>query len=171
MDIRARSISFASRPRGQKGHLITNAPKTAVNQPRRRVHCAVMRSFFRCSVFGHQFLPPAVNQKALRSISDNLAKFTANRRVSSCVSRFGRRAVRRIDMSGIGEEAEVRGLRLKSVAATIRLQAARLRMRRISNIKSFLQRSRSSEQSISVCSATKNEKHFGESAHAADSLS
>jgi hypothetical protein len=30
-----------------------------------------------------------------RSSSDNLAKFTANRRASSCVSRFGRRAVQR----------------------------------------------------------------------------
>jgi hypothetical protein len=31
----------------------------------------------------------------------------------SRVSRFGRRAVRRSDMSGIGREAEVRDLRLK----------------------------------------------------------
>ena len=45
--------------------------------------------------------------------SGNLAKFTANRRASSCVSRFGRRAVRRSNMSGIGGEAEARGLRLK----------------------------------------------------------
>jgi len=62
--------------------------------------------------FGHQF-PPTVNQKALRSSSGNLAKFTANRRASSRVSRFGRRAVRRSDTSGIGGEAEARGLRLK----------------------------------------------------------
>jgi hypothetical protein len=48
-----------------------------------------------------------------RSSSGNLAKFTAMRRASSRVSRFGRRAVRRSDMSGIGREAEVRGSRLK----------------------------------------------------------
>ena len=39
--------------------------------------------------------------------------FTAMRRASSRVSRFGRRAVRRSDMSGIRREAEARGLRLK----------------------------------------------------------
>jgi hypothetical protein len=55
--------------------------------------------------FGHPFLPPTVNQKALRSSSGSLAKFTVIRR-ASCVSRFGRRAVRRINMSGIGGEAE-----------------------------------------------------------------
>ena len=38
---------------------------------------------------------------------------TVIRRASSRVSRFGRRAVRRSDMSGIAGEAEVRGLRLK----------------------------------------------------------
>jgi hypothetical protein len=54
--------------------------------------------------FGRQFLPPTVNQKALRSSSGNLAKFTANRRASSRVSRFGRRAMRRSDMSGIAEK-------------------------------------------------------------------
>jgi hypothetical protein len=43
----------------------------------------------------------------------SLAKFAAMRRASSRVSRFGRRAVRRSDMSGIWAEAEVRGLRLK----------------------------------------------------------
>ena len=48
-----------------------------------------------------------------RSSSGSLVKFTAIRRASSRVSRFGRRAVRRSDMSGIGGEAEVRGLRLK----------------------------------------------------------
>jgi hypothetical protein len=48
-----------------------------------------------------------------RSSSGSLAKFAANRRASSRVSRFGRRAIRRSDMSGIGREAEVRGLRLK----------------------------------------------------------
>jgi len=37
-----------------------------------------------------------------RSSSGSLAKFTANRRTSSRVSRFGRRAVQRSDMSGIG---------------------------------------------------------------------
>jgi hypothetical protein len=63
--------------------------------------------------FGHQFLPPTVNQKALRSSSGSLAKFAAMRRASSRVSRFGRRAVQRSDMSGIGREAEARGLRLK----------------------------------------------------------
>jgi hypothetical protein len=57
--------------------------------------------------FGHQFLPLTINQKALRSSSGSLAKFTANRRASSRVSRFGRRATRRSDMSGIGGEAEV----------------------------------------------------------------
>ena len=50
-----------------------------------------------------------------RGSSGNFAKFTAMRRASSRVSRFGRRAVRRINMSGIGGEAEVRGLRLKYV--------------------------------------------------------
>jgi hypothetical protein len=63
--------------------------------------------------FGHQFLPRTVNQKALRSNSGNLAKFTANRRASLRVNRFGRRAMRRCDTSGIGGEAEVRGLRMK----------------------------------------------------------
>jgi hypothetical protein len=52
--------------------------------------------------FGHQFLPPAVNQKALRSSFGSLAKFAAMRRASSRVSRFGRRAMRRSNMSGIG---------------------------------------------------------------------
>jgi len=52
--------------------------------------------------FGHQFLPPTVNQKALRCSSGSLAKFTVIRRASSRVSRFGRGAVRRSDMSGIG---------------------------------------------------------------------
>jgi hypothetical protein len=46
-----------------------------------------------------------------RSSSGSLAKFTVIRRASSRVSRFARRATRRSDMSGIGEEAEVRGLR------------------------------------------------------------
>ena len=63
--------------------------------------------------FGRQFLPPTVNQKALRNSPSSLAKFTAIRRASSRVSRFGRRAVRRSDMSEIGGEAEVRGLRVK----------------------------------------------------------
>ena len=48
-----------------------------------------------------------------RSSSGSLAKFTAICRASSRVSRFGRRAVRRSDMSEIGGEAEVRGLRPK----------------------------------------------------------
>jgi hypothetical protein len=63
--------------------------------------------------FGRQFLPPTFNQKALRSSSGSLAKFTANRRASSRVNRL---VVERCDagnMSGIGAEAEVRGLRLK----------------------------------------------------------
>ena len=38
--------------------------------------------------FGHQFLPPTVNQKALRSSSGSLAKFAANRRASSRVNRL-----------------------------------------------------------------------------------
>jgi hypothetical protein len=50
-----------------------------------------------------------------RSSSGSLVKFAAMRLASSCVSRFGRRAVRRINMSGIGGEAEVRGLRLKTL--------------------------------------------------------
>jgi len=48
-----------------------------------------------------------------RSSSGSLAKFAAMPRALSRVSRFGRRAVRRSDMSEIGREAEVRGLRLK----------------------------------------------------------
>jgi hypothetical protein len=48
-----------------------------------------------------------------RSSSGSLVKFTDIRRASSRVSRFGRRATRRSDMSEIGGEAEVRGLRLK----------------------------------------------------------
>ena len=48
-----------------------------------------------------------------RNSTSNLAKFTVIRRASSRVSRFGRGAVRRSDTSGIGGEAEVRGLRLK----------------------------------------------------------
>jgi hypothetical protein len=48
-----------------------------------------------------------------------LAKFTATMRcASSRVSRFGRRAVRRSDMSGIGGEAEVRGLHSKRSSMT-----------------------------------------------------
>jgi hypothetical protein len=47
------------------------------------------------------------------SSSGSLVKFAAMRRASSRVSRFGRRAVRRSNMSEIGGEAEVRGLRLK----------------------------------------------------------
>ena len=43
----------------------------------------------------------------------NLTKFTAIRRASSHVSRFGRRAVRRSDTSGIRGEAEARDLHLK----------------------------------------------------------
>ena len=45
----------------------------------------------------------------------SLAKFTANRGASSRVSRFGRHAARRSDMSEIGGEAEVRDLRLNDV--------------------------------------------------------
>jgi hypothetical protein len=45
--------------------------------------------------------------------SDSLAKFTAVCRVLSRVSRFGRRAVRRSDTSGIGGRSGVRGLCLK----------------------------------------------------------
>jgi hypothetical protein len=52
--------------------------------------------------FGRQFLSPTFNQKALRSSSGSLAKFAVMRRASSRVSRFGRRAVRRSDTSGIG---------------------------------------------------------------------
>ena len=48
-----------------------------------------------------------------RSSSGTSAKFAAMRRASSRVSRFGRRSARRSDMSGIGGEAEARGLRLK----------------------------------------------------------
>ena len=48
-----------------------------------------------------------------RRSSGNLVKFAAIRRASSRVSRFRRRATRRCDMSEIGGEAEVRGLRLK----------------------------------------------------------
>ena len=48
-----------------------------------------------------------------RSSSGSLAKATVIGRSSSRVSRFGRGAVRRSGMSGIGGEAEVRGLRLK----------------------------------------------------------
>jgi hypothetical protein len=48
-----------------------------------------------------------------RSSSGSSAKFAVMRRASSCVSRFGRRAMQRSDTSGIGGEAEVRGLRLK----------------------------------------------------------
>jgi hypothetical protein len=45
--------------------------------------------------------------------SGSLAKFTGSRSASSRVSRFGRRAVRRSDTSGIGGEAEARGLRFQ----------------------------------------------------------
>jgi hypothetical protein len=48
-----------------------------------------------------------------RSSSGGLVKFTAMRRASSRVSRFGRRAVRRSEMSEIGGEPEAYGLRLK----------------------------------------------------------
>jgi hypothetical protein len=48
-----------------------------------------------------------------RSSSGSLAKFDAERRASSRVSRFGRRAVRRSEMSEIGGEPEAYGLRLK----------------------------------------------------------
>ena len=46
-----------------------------------------------------------------RSSSGSLASFTVIRCASSRVSRFDRRAARRSDTSGIGVEAEVRGLR------------------------------------------------------------
>ena len=54
--------------------------------------------------FGHQFLPPTVNQKALRNSPSSLAKFTVTRCALSRVSRFRRRAMRRSDMFGIGEK-------------------------------------------------------------------
>ena len=44
-----------------------------------------------------------------RSSSGSLAKFTGICRASSRVSRFGRRAVRRINMSGIGGERKCAG--------------------------------------------------------------
>jgi len=44
-----------------------------------------------------------------------LAKFATNRRASTRVSRFSRRAMRRNDTSRIGGEAEMRGLRLNDV--------------------------------------------------------
>ena len=50
---------------------------------------------------------------AARRASAIDAKFTAMRRASSRVSRFGRPAVRRSDTSGLGGEAEACGLRLK----------------------------------------------------------
>jgi hypothetical protein len=53
-----------------------------------------------------------------------LAKFTVIRRASSRVSRFVRRAMRRSDTSGIGGEAEVRGLRLKTTLMTVRPEGA-----------------------------------------------
>src|SRR6202043_2623666 len=45
--------------------------------------------------------------------SGTLVKFAAIRRASSRFRRFGRRAMRRSNMSGIGGEADVRGMRLK----------------------------------------------------------
>jgi hypothetical protein len=51
-----------------------------------------------------------------------LAKFTAICRASSRVSRFARRAVQRSDMSGIGGEAEARGLRLKRPGCSLARQ-------------------------------------------------
>ena len=55
--------------------------KTSVNQPRRRLRCdALVPSMLG---FGRQFLPPTVNQKALRNSPSSLAKFAVMRRVSS----------------------------------------------------------------------------------------
>jgi ABC-type dipeptide/oligopeptide/nickel transport system ATPase component len=67
------------------------------------------------SLFAHR-VAATLSRLAYRgrpaSSSGRLA-FTANRRASSRVSRFGRRAIRRSDTSGIGGEAEARGLRSK----------------------------------------------------------
>ena len=57
-----------------------------------------------CSVCGCD--PSLVGGDRRSSSGSSLAKFTANRRASSLVSRFGRRAVRRSDTSGIWAEAE-----------------------------------------------------------------
>ena len=65
----------------------------------------MMRSFFRCSVSA-----TSSSRKALRSIS-GLGEFTVIRRASSCVSRFGRGAVRRSNTSGLGEKRKRRGCR------------------------------------------------------------
>ena len=87
-------------------------------QPRRRraapaqcpLICGRLASSAPC---GRHALPSSAYGDDRRSSSCSLAKFTAICRASSCVSRFGRRAMRRSDMSEIGGEAEVRGLRLK----------------------------------------------------------
>jgi hypothetical protein len=92
------------------------SPSVPIANARRRPSIACDALVLSMLGFGRQFLPPTFNQKALRSSSGSLAKFTANRRASSRVSRFGRRAMRRSDTSGIGGEAEVRGLRVTPFA-------------------------------------------------------
>jgi hypothetical protein len=66
-----------------------------------------------CLLCPDRLTDPLCTFRFIRALSGSLAKFTAIRRASSRVSRFGRRAMRRSDMSGIWGEAEVRGLRLK----------------------------------------------------------
>ncbi len=56
--------------------------------------------------------PPLIGGGPRRS-SGRLAKFTANCRASSRVSRFGRRAVRHSNMSGIGDRRKYAGSRPK----------------------------------------------------------
>jgi hypothetical protein len=74
---------------------------------------------------GTRFSRRAEVGPAPRQSAGSLAKFTVIRRASSRVSRFGRRATRRSNMSGIGGEAEVRApstsspmVRTDSISAT-----------------------------------------------------
>jgi hypothetical protein len=55
-----------------------------------------------------------------RSSFGNLAKFAVNRRASSRVSRFGRRAMRRSDTSGIGAISGSARLALETTSMTLK---------------------------------------------------
>src|ERR1700719_3442777 len=78
------------------------APLDREVQSRKTIHAAPL--LLNREMCGRDLVTPRLSA-ATDAVS--LAKFTAIRRASSRVSQFGRRAVRRSGMSGIGEEVEV----------------------------------------------------------------
>jgi hypothetical protein len=85
-----------------------------------------------------------------RSSSGSLAKFTAICRASSCVSRFGRRAVRRSDTSGIGGRSGSARLALETTLITPNKTWWPCPLRLLT--RSFLGRRRRSEKSARFAS-------------------